>query len=171
MKSFPMKSFISVFWMILALVFSFTGTGCISTPQKPAKQTSSIPRLPPTEKGARLSRTGEAVAEVKLPFETAFEVVENYFRQNFKVTFVNQTAGKLEAENKEYFFLIGFTSLTTGKTGITVAVTPHAKKFPDPYASLELADEILTVVQNSRPEISRPEKSLLKVSPMKPRDS
>jgi hypothetical protein len=116
--------------------------------------------------GVRTARSGEAVAEIDLSLSKAFEQVEAYLRKEWKVTFVNASIGKIEAENRKVIFAVDLTTLTTGKTGLTVLAMDHDRRAVDPYASREIADAILKDLQATKTH-----KIPMKLDGVKPRES
>jgi len=121
-------------------------SGCSTTTGSVEKQTA--PRLPATTLGVRIAADGSAVAEMDMARSSAFDASESHLRKALKVTFVNHTLGELEAEDQDLLFQVKITSLTTGKTGLAVKATHHARGTLDFYAARDLADELVAAIKS-----------------------
>ena len=123
--------------------------GC-GTTQTPGKEEKSF-RAPATEMGVRTTTTGQAVTEVDRPLEEIFDIAENELQKEMKLTFVNRSLGKIEAETKKTLFEVAFVVLTTGKVGMIITVTDRDGKKTNGRAARHLADDILRLLKNSPP--------------------
>lgn len=157
--SFPIGSWCGV-------IVAYALVGCVATtssssegvshktasqtvPQKTLFETPSPvgARPPPTKLGVRVARGGNAVVEIAHAPEKIFEWVENNLRKRSKVTFINDRIGRLEAVEGRLLYEVEITSLSTGKTGLSLTVKAGEEKRVDSVAARQLLDEWMAEIR------------------------
>lgn len=100
-----------------------------------------------SERGVFITRAGEAAAEVETAPVPLFEVAENFLRGRYKITFINRTLRQIEAETKTRLLTVKTTALTTGGTGLCVAVINREDRRPESEVARRVANEILAAFE------------------------
>jgi hypothetical protein len=122
-------SFIFAAWI-------FVGCVTTSTSEQPLP-----PHVPTSPLGVRLSRTGEAVVELNLAQDIVCDACEAFLRKKMQVTFANRPK-EVDAENRTTQYFVTFSSLTTGKTALSV-FAQKKEKTVDYQAAQDLANELV----------------------------
>lgn len=126
-----------------ALVLGLLAAGC-STPS-PSRKGSARFRDIPVPTGIRVSKLGEAVAELDSQPDLLFEQAAQVLRKDYRVTFINNTIRLVEAEDRLWKATVKVTPLLTGRTGLTVSVKRRDNGEPDVPKAAEIAASLLPV--------------------------
>ncbi len=138
--------------LLSVLVVSLLAAGCAtsSTTRKESARYRDIP----VPSGVRISKLGEAVAELDSQPDLLFEQAAQILRKDYRVTFINNTLRLVEAENHLTKATVKVTPLPTGKTGVAVSVKRKDHGEPDVLKAVEIAAGLLPVrVRIPSPEI------------------
>lgn len=129
--------------LLAIFVVALLAAGC-ATPS-PARKGSGRYRDLPVPAGIRVSKLGEAVAELDSQPDLLFEQAAQFLRKDYRVTFINNTLRLIEAENRLSKATVKVTPLLTGKTGIAVSVKRKDNGEPEVLKAAEIAAGLLPV--------------------------
>lgn len=133
----------SLLRLLGALALCLLVAGC--TTPAPARKGSARFRDIPVPIGIRVSKLGEAVAELDSQPDLLFEQASQILRKDFRVTFINNTLRLIEAEDHTWKATVKVTPLLTSKTGVTVSVKRRDNGEPDVPRAAEIAAGLLPV--------------------------
>jgi hypothetical protein len=146
-RHFVQKKFAARRGALLALVALVGGgllaAGC-ATSAAPRKGASRYRDLP-VPAGVRISKQGEAVAELASQPDLLFEQAAQILRKDYRITFINSAIRLVEAEDRGWRAAVKVTPLLTGKTGVSVSVKRKADGEPDAAKAAEIAAALLPV--------------------------
>lgn len=130
-------------WSILLLGgFLLCASGC--TTPSPSSEPVSYRQIPVPD-GVRLTKQGEAAAELVSQPDLLFEQAVQLLRKDYRVTFINSTIRHVEGENRLYRASVKITPLVTGKTGVCVLVKRKDRETPDVERASALVAALLPV--------------------------
>ncbi len=124
-----------------AMAAALLVAGC-STPIPEASRKIQYRRIA-TPPGVRIISSGEAVAEVDASMDLLFSTAESLIRRDYRVTFINRSIRQIEGATQSRQIVLKVRQLTTGKTGLSVAITSKEDKIPMPEAARDFVAKLI----------------------------
>lgn len=121
--------------------------GCGTLFEKDSSDSSPVPHLPPSALGVHMARTGEAVAELDMSQDSAFNTCEQILRARMNITFT-QGIKEIDAEEGVSQYFITFATLTSGKTALSV-FAQRKNRTIDYVAAMNLANELVQAIKTN----------------------